>query len=73
MTKSNSLDSDIHPNYFLPHHAVINENSTTTKVRVVFDALLKSSNQKSLNDVRNHTPENCNEKTLFVNTYTNTT
>jgi hypothetical protein len=36
--------------YYLPHHAVFKECSTTTKIRVVFDGSAKSSNNKSLND-----------------------
>lgn len=36
--------------YFLPHHAVIKESSTTTKVRVVFDGSCKSADSTSLND-----------------------
>ncbi|XP_062716004.1 uncharacterized protein LOC134291800 [Aedes albopictus] len=36
--------------YHLPHHAVIREDSTTTRVRVVFDASCRSSNGPSLND-----------------------
>ena len=37
--------------YFLPHHAVIREESTSTKLRVVFDGSCKSSSGYSLNDV----------------------
>lgn len=37
--------------YYIPHQAVIKEDSDTTKLRVVFDASSKTSNGKSLNDV----------------------
>lgn len=37
--------------YYLPHHAVMKEESTTTKTRVVFDGSCKSSNGKSLNEL----------------------
>ena len=36
--------------YYMPHHCVINENSTSTKLRVVFNASCKSSTNVSLND-----------------------
>lgn len=36
--------------FFLPHHPVINQNSSTTKVRVVFDGSFKTSTGNSLND-----------------------
>ncbi len=36
--------------YYLPHHAVMKEGSTTTKLRVVFDASAKSASVLALND-----------------------
>ena len=36
---------------YLPHQAVIRNPSTTTKLRVVFDAAAKTSNGRSLNDI----------------------
>ncbi|XP_058817215.1 uncharacterized protein LOC131680520 [Topomyia yanbarensis] len=36
--------------YYLPHHPVVKEASTTTKVRVVFDASAKTSTGSSLNE-----------------------
>ncbi|XP_011858104.1 PREDICTED: uncharacterized protein LOC105555686 [Vollenhovia emeryi] len=51
----NHLDSKISnaniPTYYLPHHAVYKETSTTTKLRVVFDGSCKTSTGTSLNDV----------------------
>lgn len=39
------------PVYYMPHHCVEKPDSTTTKVRVVFDASSKTSSNISLNDV----------------------
>jgi hypothetical protein len=39
------------PHYYLPHHPVIRNSSTTTKMRVVFDGSSKSSSGLSLNDL----------------------
>ncbi|XP_059049915.1 uncharacterized protein LOC131844935 [Achroia grisella] len=48
----NRIDSVDYPNYFLPHHGVFRENSSTTKLRVVFNASAASSSDKSLNDIQ---------------------
>jgi len=37
--------------YYIPHHFVTKESSTSTKLRVVFDASAKSSSGKSLNSI----------------------
>lgn len=37
--------------YFLPHHAVIREHSTTIKLRVVFDGSCSTTTKASLNDI----------------------
>lgn len=37
--------------YFIPHHCVLKPDSSTTKLRVVFDASAKSSSGKALNDI----------------------
>ena len=36
--------------YYLPHHCVFKEDSTTTKLRVVFDGPAKTTNGMSIND-----------------------
>jgi len=39
------------PGYYMPHHAVIKAESTTTKTRVVFNGSAAPRGEKSLNDV----------------------
>ncbi|XP_071050711.1 uncharacterized protein [Onthophagus taurus] len=45
------------PHFYLPHHGVIRESSTTTKLRVVFNGSQKSSSGLSLNDCLNVGPK----------------
>ncbi|XP_059217616.1 uncharacterized protein LOC131994757 [Stomoxys calcitrans] len=44
-------ESDCSRHYYLPHHAVVKPDSTTTKVRVVFNASSPTSRGSSLNEV----------------------
>ena len=37
---------------YIPHHAVYNESSLTTKLRVVFDASMQTENKISFNDIQ---------------------
>ena len=39
------------PNFYMPHHGVLKETSSTTKLRIVFNGSEKSSNGISLNDI----------------------
>ena len=46
----NEIDKYPSQLYYLPHHCVFKEESTTTKLRVVFDGSAKTSNGQSLNE-----------------------
>ncbi|XP_058448627.1 uncharacterized protein LOC131428598 [Malaya genurostris] len=51
MKRISPVQAETKPSFFLPHHPVIREASSTTKLRVVFDASCKSETGLSLNDV----------------------
>lgn len=51
-TTHTECETDGHVNSaYLPHHAVFKESSTSTKLRVVFDASRQTTNGKALNDI----------------------
>ncbi|XP_054746522.1 uncharacterized protein LOC129251187 [Anastrepha obliqua] len=54
------------PVCFLPHHGVLKASSTTTKLRVVFNASKKCSSGKSLNDCLYPGPKLQNDLTAVV-------
>lgn len=51
MTLDTSGQDELY-SYFLPHHGVVNENSSTTKLRVVFNGSAPTDNGVSLNDIQ---------------------
>jgi hypothetical protein len=51
MEKVPDSENSKNPRFYLPHHAVFRETSSTTKLRVVFDGSCKSSSGLSLNDL----------------------
>lgn len=49
--ENNSESKPHNYSYYIPHHAIFKETSTTTKLRVVFDASMPTSSGLSLNDI----------------------
>ncbi|XP_029155175.1 uncharacterized protein LOC114935959 [Nylanderia fulva] len=41
---------DVSHRYYIPHHAVVRDSSATTRLRVVFNASCRTSDETSLND-----------------------
>lgn len=52
MTENKTSPDTESVKYYLPHHGVIRESSTTTKLRTVFDASAATSTGVSLNDLQ---------------------
>jgi hypothetical protein len=52
--------------HYLPHHAVLKEDSTTTKLRVVFDGSAKTTNGISLNESMHVGPKILNDLTELI-------
>ncbi|XP_068692782.1 uncharacterized protein [Montipora foliosa] len=50
IAKSHDLDTLPGTVHYIPHKEVLKEDKTTTKLRVVYDAIAKSRNEPSLND-----------------------
>lgn len=50
--QSSSKSASNSVNYYLPHHGVLRESSTTTKLRTVFDASAITTSGLSLNDIQ---------------------
>lgn len=57
----NRIENYKFPNFFLPHHGVLREDSLTTKLRVVFNASQKTTSGLSLNDIQMPGPALQNE------------
>lgn len=52
MAKISNYHVNLDKSYYIPHHGVSKENSLTTKLRVVFNASCKTTNNVSFNDIQ---------------------
>lgn len=50
------MSDDSCPIYVIPHHGVIREDKTSTRLRIVLDASCKTSSGTSLNNILHHGP-----------------
>ncbi|XP_065372164.1 uncharacterized protein LOC135964036 [Calliphora vicina] len=66
MNQVDSNYSDESNTYYLPHHAVFKPESTSTKVRVVFNASSRTSTGLSLNDILYTGPVLQNDLMLLI-------
>ena len=44
------VENNYSPNFYLPHHCLLKEDGTTTKLSLVFDASAKTTTSFSFND-----------------------
>ncbi|CAK9799142.1 hypothetical protein ANTPLA_LOCUS1909 [Anthophora plagiata] len=63
---SNPVTEEVAAAFYLPHHAVTKQDSTATKLRVVFDGSAKSSTGISLNDAQKVGPTVQSELTAIL-------
>ncbi|XP_072757728.1 uncharacterized protein [Anoplolepis gracilipes] len=54
---TNVKTEHLHPNFYLPHHGVWREHSSTTKLRVVFNGSSRTTSGVSLNDILHSGPK----------------
>ncbi|XP_022824611.1 uncharacterized protein LOC111355114 [Spodoptera litura] len=52
MSECSHLNTTYSYSNYLPHHGVLNESKSTTKLRVVFDASARTASGKSFNDIQ---------------------
>lgn len=62
MEKCDELNLDVSENFFLPHHEVLKDESSNTKLKVVFDASANTLTVVSLNNILHSGPTLQNEK-----------